>query len=55
MKEEMPLVSIVINTLGRAELLGDCLRGLTGLEWPNLEVVVVNGPSEDHTDEILKQ
>ena len=55
MKEEMPLVSIVINTLGRAELLGDCLRGLTGLKWPNLEVVVVNGPSEDHTDEILKQ
>ncbi|GLV28223.1 hypothetical protein TomTYG75_07460 [Sphingobium sp. TomTYG75] len=54
MKDEMPSVSIIINTLGRADLLGDCLRGMTGLEWPNLEVIVVNGPSDDHTDEILE-
>jgi glycosyltransferase involved in cell wall biosynthesis/GT2 family glycosyltransferase len=55
MTREPPSVSIIINTLGRAELLSDCLRGLTGLEWPNVEVVVVNGPSDDQTNDILDQ
>ena len=48
-----PTVSIVINTLNRAEHLAQTLLALTGLDYPDFEVVVVNGPSTDRTADIL--
>lgn len=48
-------VSIIVNTLGRAELLNDTLCGLSALRWPNFEIVVVNGPSQDDTEQVLQQ
>lgn len=55
MSDFIPSVSVIINTLGRADLLSDALRGLTSLDWPKLEVVVVNGPSDDHTHDVIQQ
>ena len=46
--------SVVINTLNRAEYLGDALLGLRQLQYPDFEVVVVNGPSTDKTEEVLR-
>ncbi len=48
-----PLVSIVINTLNRANVLADTLESLKGLNYKRFEVVVVNGPSNDSTVEVL--
>ncbi len=48
-------VSVVVNTLGRAALLGDTLRGLSALRWPDFEIVVVNGPSQDTTESVLEE
>lgn len=48
-------VSVVVNTLGRADLLGDTLRGLSALRWPDFEIVVVNGPSQDATESVLDE
>lgn len=48
-------VSVVVNTLGRADLLGDTLRGLSALRWPDFEIVVVNGPSQDATESVLEE
>jgi len=45
--------SIVINTYNRASCLERLLPSLTRLEGPPFEVVVVNGPSADHTAEVL--
>lgn len=49
-------VSVVINTLNRADVLE---RALQSLDWvayrPGFEVVVVNGPSTDGTAEILER
>ncbi len=45
--------SVVINTINRADLLSDALRGLQALDGPNFEIIVVNGPSTDHTADIL--
>lgn len=45
--------SIVINTYNRATLLQDALLGLSELNYPDFEVIVVNGPSSDHTDQVL--
>jgi len=47
--------SIVINTYNRATLLDDAISGLSELAYPNFEVIVVNGPSTDHTEEVLKK
>ena len=50
-----PPVSVVINTYNRGPHLERCLRGLQRQTYANFEVVVVNGPSTDNTQEILKK
>ncbi len=48
-----PTVSVVVNTYNRAESLRRTLASLRQLDYPNFEVVVVDGPSTDHTDTVL--
>lgn len=50
-----PRVSIVVNTLNRAESLRRTLLSLRKLAYPELEVVVVVGPSTDHTEAVLSE
>lgn len=47
-------VSIVICTYNRAELLERCLEYLQYQTNLNFEVVVINGPSTDHTNDVLE-
>ena len=46
-------VSVVVNTYNRADSLAVTLGALEQLDYPHLEVVVVNGPSTDGTDAVL--
>lgn len=46
--------SIVINTLGRGYFLKRLLDSLKHLAFKDFEVIVVNGPSADNTEELLK-
>jgi glycosyltransferase involved in cell wall biosynthesis len=50
-----PSVSIVINTLNRADSLARTLAGLERLKADNFEVIVVAGPCVDHTDQVLER
>lgn len=50
-----PPISVVINTLNRADLLDDAITGVMQLDYPAFELVVVNGPSTDHSEEVLKR
>lgn len=51
-----PSVSIVINTLNRADSLDKTLNSLRWLNYDgDFEVVVVNGPSTDHSAEIVEK
>ena len=45
--------SVVVNTYNRAQSLALTLEGLRRLDHDDFEVVVVNGPSTDGTDELL--
>lgn len=46
--------SIVINTLDRASLLQETLESLCRLRYAgSFEVIVVNGPSSDHTEQVI--
>jgi glycogen synthase len=47
--------SVVICTLNRAESLDVTLSALRHQRHRNFEVVVVNGPSDDHTDSVLRR
>ena len=48
MKADQPLVSVVVVTLNRRDLLGQCLASLAAQDYANTEVIVVdNGSTED--------
>lgn len=48
-----PKVSIVINTYNRARCLENALKAARDQAYADFEIIVVNGPSTDHTAEIL--
>lgn len=48
-------VSVVINTCNRGAYIADTLVGLSQQTYDNFEVIVVNGPSIDNTEEIVKR
>ena len=47
------LLSICINTRNRADLLGETLDSLIGQMIPGVEIVVLDGASEDNTSELM--
>lgn len=49
-----PLVSVVVTTLNSATDLGACLDALEGLDYPDYEVVLVDGGSADRTVELAR-
>ncbi|MDP3938056.1 MAG: glycosyltransferase family 2 protein [Deltaproteobacteria bacterium] len=52
MRTPLPLVSVIIPTWNRRDLLGECLRGLKGQTYERFEVIVVdNGSSDGSLDE----
>jgi glycosyltransferase involved in cell wall biosynthesis/GT2 family glycosyltransferase len=49
-----PTVSIVVNTYNRADSLRTTLESFRRLTYEPFEVVVVNGPSTDHSDAVIR-
>jgi GT2 family glycosyltransferase len=43
----LPTLSAIIPTRNRAELLSTCISGLAAVDYPNLEVIVVDNGSDD--------
>jgi glycosyltransferase involved in cell wall biosynthesis len=50
----LPKISVVIGTLNRAHFLKRMLDNLFQDDYPNLEVIVIDGASQDNTVELLK-
>ena len=56
--ESLPLLSIIVPTYKRVEYLERCLVSLfreVELSYPNAEVIIIDGGSEDGTAELLKR
>lgn len=49
----MKTFSIVINTYNRADGLRQTLKSLMAVNYTAFEIVVVNGPSTDHTERVI--
>jgi GT2 family glycosyltransferase len=54
-KEFFPFVSVIVCTYNRSEYLTKCLNSLLDQTYDNFEVIIVNGPSIDETDNLLKK
>ena len=50
-----PLVSVLLTTRDRRQVLLDCLDTLAAQTWPNLEVIVADNASTDGTVEAVRQ
>lgn len=50
---DKPLVSIVTITRNRGNLLKRCIRSVLSQTYANIEHIVVDGASEDNTDEVV--
>lgn len=57
MRNEHPLVSIIVPTRNRAQLLSDCLKSLCSQSYPadRYEIVVVDDGSTDETEAVTGQ
>lgn len=53
MSEEFHKISIVIPSLNQGQYLESCLLSIVNQCYPNLEIIVMDGGSEDETLEIL--
>jgi len=57
MKDEDPLVSIIIPTLNSEGVIEECLESIKGQDYPKgkLEIIIADGGSGDETLEIAKE
>jgi glycosyltransferase involved in cell wall biosynthesis len=51
---EMPLVSIIVTTRNRSELLQKCLTSVICQTYKKLEIIVVDDASSDQTHDVIK-
>ncbi len=54
-KQENPLVSVVIPAYNQADLLQLTIESVLNQTYPNIEIIVVNDGSKDHTADVLKK
>ena len=53
MKE--PLISVVTITRNRGKLIGRCIQSVLNQTYKNIEHIVVDGASDDETDEVVSR
>jgi glycosyltransferase involved in cell wall biosynthesis len=51
----LPRVSFAIPTLNNEDTLDECLRSIVNQEYPDIEIIIVDGYSKDRTIEIAKK
>ncbi|WP_424357762.1 glycosyltransferase [Methanocella sp. MCL-LM] len=50
-----PYVSVIVCTYNRAKYLDETLQSLLCQSYRDYEIIVVNGPSTDHTEQVLNK
>lgn len=50
MEENKPLVSVIITTYNRADLVNRSIDSVLEQDYENIEIIVVDDCSSDHTE-----
>lgn len=50
---EQPLVSVITITRNRGKLIDRCIKSVLGQTYQNIEHIIVDGASDDETDEVV--
>jgi glycosyltransferase involved in cell wall biosynthesis len=53
--EQYPLISIVIPSFNQGKYIEQTIHSIVGQQYPNLEIIVIDGGSTDETLEILEK
>jgi GT2 family glycosyltransferase len=53
-KKSLPLVSVILLSMNRKELLEKCLRSVQTQSYPNVEIIVVDNASSDGTGDMVQ-
>ncbi len=55
MQEELPKVSIVVPVYNMGNTIESCVKSLTGQDYPNIEIILVDDGSKDNSFEKCKE
>ena len=55
MNSKFPLISIVVPSFNQGEFIEDTLTSIINQDYPNLEVIVIDGGSTDYTINVLER
>ena len=55
MNKDKPLVSVIIPTRNRTEILNKCLDSLYAQDYPNFEVIMIDASTNHDTEKIIKE
>ena len=55
MKEEYPLVSIIITSYNRADLVGKAIGSAIEQDYPNLEIIITDNCSTDESEKVIRE
>ncbi|MCK7482651.1 MAG: glycosyltransferase [Candidatus Moduliflexus flocculans] len=55
MHDDLPKISIIIPMLNMGRYLRECLTTIKKQNYPNIELIIIDGGSTDNTHEILAQ
>lgn len=53
--EVLPRISVVVPSFNQGEYLEDCILSIWGQNYPNLEILLLDGGSTDHTGEVIQE
>jgi glycosyltransferase involved in cell wall biosynthesis len=52
---DYPSISVVIPSYNQGQFIGETIRSVLDQQYPNLEILVLDGGSSDHTVEVIEQ
>jgi glycosyltransferase involved in cell wall biosynthesis len=55
MNDDLPLVSMVIPAYNYADYLDEAIKSVLDQDYPNVELIVLDDGSTDHTRKVLEK
>ena len=54
-EENLPKISIVMPSFNQGNFIEQCILSILNQSYPNLQLIIIDGGSSDHSIEIIKK